>query len=377
MSFNIVGSWYLRGIVSFSPSRPNGAPSVCDPTKPTVFTDVAKYRYWIMRYTNTADWLKELEPCSEGKIDKNTWCNAASQFKHGYFIAAKENNIIRVPINGDPAYNEPEDIHLRTLHGLDYDCVEGRFYWIESKPQSIVSAKYDGTDKKPFITKHIEDPRYLAVDWISRHLYWLDYKKETIEVANLDDPDLRTVVSSDVDYPDEIAVDPVQGVLYRMRENVAIEWSNLDGSEPELSLVSTSLRISDMKVSIPTGELCYINQGMSQIDCIDTRNKQIRTIVSNLTNPRTFAIADELFFWTEDNSGTIESINLQNERQKPIPYNMADNIFLLSAVSGFCPRFYSPCAINNGECPGNTICLLNPRVPSGKMCKSIVFKSTP
>lgn len=34
MFFEINGTWYVRGIVSF-----------------TVFTDVSKYREWIMRYT--------------------------------------------------------------------------------------------------------------------------------------------------------------------------------------------------------------------------------------------------------------------------------------------------------------------------------------
>jgi nidogen (entactin) len=39
--------------------------------------------------------------------------------------------------------------------GLDKDCVEGRVYWGDIAAKKIMSAKYDGTDSKPFITEGI------------------------------------------------------------------------------------------------------------------------------------------------------------------------------------------------------------------------------
>ncbi|XP_320258.4 uncharacterized protein LOC1280411 [Anopheles gambiae] len=48
MFFETNGKWYVRGLVSFSPER--GNTTLCDPLKPTAYTDVAKYLNWIKRY---------------------------------------------------------------------------------------------------------------------------------------------------------------------------------------------------------------------------------------------------------------------------------------------------------------------------------------
>uniref|UniRef100_A0A182STS5 Peptidase S1 domain-containing protein n=1 Tax=Anopheles maculatus TaxID=74869 RepID=A0A182STS5_9DIPT len=48
--FEFSDSWYVRGVVSFMPLRENIG--LCDGTKYTVFTDVAKYRDWIAQFIN-------------------------------------------------------------------------------------------------------------------------------------------------------------------------------------------------------------------------------------------------------------------------------------------------------------------------------------
>ncbi|KFB41229.1 AGAP008193-PA-like protein [Anopheles sinensis] len=299
MFFNINGTWILRGIVSFSPSRPNVNVSLCDSSKPTVFTDVSKYYNWIGRYTNTIEWLKDLKPCSDSMIDNNTECNAVSQFDHDFFIVGLTNSIHRVAMNGNLISSVREETNKNELGGLDFDCVESRFYWSEPATRTIFSAKYDGTDKKVFITKDLEEPTHVAVDWISRRLYWVDYGKEAIEVASLDNPDVRTMVNINVDDPNEIAIDPVLGKLYRIHGSFGIEWSNLDGSESELLLNAKG--ISSIKASMLTGELCYIDQGTFKIECIDTRTKRTHSFIRNPSSPYTLAVADELVFWTQDN----------------------------------------------------------------------------
>lgn len=37
--------------------------------------------------------------------------------------------------------------------GIDKDCSTGRVYWSDISEKMIVSAKYDGTDKKVFISE--------------------------------------------------------------------------------------------------------------------------------------------------------------------------------------------------------------------------------
>lgn len=95
--------------------------------------------------------------------------------------------------------------------GLDKDCTQGRVYWSDISTKCIMSATYDGRDKRPFITTDIQSPEGVAVDWISRRLYWTDSQKDTVEVASLDDPTIRAVIARrNLVNPRGIAVDPNQ-----------------------------------------------------------------------------------------------------------------------------------------------------------------------
>ncbi|KFB48153.1 AGAP008193-PA-like protein [Anopheles sinensis] len=371
MYFNINGTWYLRGIVSFSAMRPNVKPPACDSSKPTVFTDITKYRNWILRYTNTTKWIKALEPCKEGTIGKDTDCNAASRFDSGFLLASQDGNIFRVPMNGDPAFNVSQ---VNWTYNLAYDCVEGRFYWAEPATRLIFSAKFDWTDKKIFVSEDLEKPSYVAVDWISRRLYWVDREKETIEAASLENPHLRAIVYHNAGGTTVIAVDPLQAKLYRVRGYDALMSHNLDGSEAlQLPKIRSKQHLYyDINFSIATGELCYIIalENDSRIECMNTRNKRIRTFMSNHPNTRDLAVTDEMIYWTKGDND-IESMDHHGVRQKPLEVNGSTwyGYSSLLAVTDVCPVFYSPCAINNGDCPLNTLCLLNPTTTSGKVCK--------
>uniref|UniRef100_A0A182SEW0 Peptidase S1 domain-containing protein n=1 Tax=Anopheles maculatus TaxID=74869 RepID=A0A182SEW0_9DIPT len=67
--FNVEGKWFVRGIVSFIPFRKRT--KLCDPSKFTAFTDVAKYMGWIELYVNARVLLidtNELEVDYEEKL---------------------------------------------------------------------------------------------------------------------------------------------------------------------------------------------------------------------------------------------------------------------------------------------------------------------
>lgn len=93
--------------------------------------------------------------------------------------------------------------------GLDKDCVEGRIYYGDLLSRRIMSAKYDGSDARPFITEDVREVEGIAVDHISRRIYWTDSGKRTIEVASLENPSLRTViVHKNLINPRGIAIGP-------------------------------------------------------------------------------------------------------------------------------------------------------------------------
>ncbi|KFB36357.1 AGAP008193-PA-like protein [Anopheles sinensis] len=254
----------------------------------------------IDRETDAKKWLKELKPCKDDIIKKETECNAESRTDEGFLLAGGRDNIIRVPLNGDAAKNVNMD---GELYASDYDCVQKRFYYMGTGTK-ISSAKYDGTDRKSLNTKDVGDPRQLTVDWISRRLYWLDRQKRTVEVASLENPNVRTTVVTNISGKSIITVDPLNGKLYIADGHDDIVSYNLDGSDPEK--FTSPVRITKMKVSMSTGELCYIRpfQFHSNVECINTRNKQVRQIYTNegqksLNNPLAqLAVDENMIYWT-------------------------------------------------------------------------------
>ncbi|KFB45646.1 hypothetical protein ZHAS_00013640 [Anopheles sinensis] len=294
MFFTKNDTWYISGIVAFIPKRYDAS---CDSTKYTVFTKVSKYHQWILGAMNTRRYLKDLEPCKDNFVASKTMCNAANKFGHSFLLVGHLNGIRRVPMNGDSDVDIINDAWVLTL---DHDCSKGRVFWLSDTKNEIWSAKYDGTDQNLFIT-HNTKSFGVAVDWISRRLYWSDYRKHTIHVASLDNRNLRSILIPDLNKPTKIAVDPYRGKLYWVdgmgTKALAIVSSNLDGTEREILIGRPHIENpKSIKVSMTTGELCYIDK--RKINCIDSKNKKIQTIGSNLHSPFVLAVTDDSMYWT-------------------------------------------------------------------------------
>lgn len=239
--------------------------------------------------------------CNQGFIGNGSICNTAPRLDSGFLLISQGVANVRVPFNG--ARGVPVAMAQMAI-GVDKDCAEGRIYWSDISAKQIFSCKYDGTDRKPFITKDIISPEGVAVDWISRRLYWTDSAKDTIEVASLENSTLRAVIISKyLINPRGIAVDPHQSKLYWSdwnREGPKIEWANLDGTERELLVSEPRVELpNSIQIAPETGELCYADAGTKKIECVDTYTKQIRTVASNLTYPFGLAVTDDHYYWTD------------------------------------------------------------------------------
>jgi len=76
-------------------------------------------------------------------------CFERQQHDSDFLIVSQGVVIVRVPLNG----RDVQPIKVASMAiGLDKDCVEGRVYWGDISAKKILSAKYDGTDERPFIT---------------------------------------------------------------------------------------------------------------------------------------------------------------------------------------------------------------------------------
>lgn len=106
---------------------------------------------------------------------------------------------------------------------------------------------------------------------------------------------------------------------------------------------------------------------------IDTYTKQPRIVAENLSYPFGLAITDDHYYWSDWTTKKIESIDLNGNRKSGIqtPLFSSHKMYGMTAVIDRCPIYFSVCIINNGDCPNNNICIVNPQSSSGKTCKCI------
>lgn len=85
-----------------------------------------------------------------GFYGNGSHCIERQQHDSGFLLVSQGVVIVRIPLNGKNV--RPISVASMAI-GLDKDCVEGRIYWGDISAKKIISAKYDGSDVKPFITE--------------------------------------------------------------------------------------------------------------------------------------------------------------------------------------------------------------------------------
>ncbi|XP_016969841.2 nidogen [Drosophila rhopaloa] len=311
--------------------------------------------------------------CNQDFYGNGSICQERQRHESDFLIVSQGVGILRFSLNG----RKVQIISMAQMAiGLDKDCVEGRVYWSDISSKKIVSAKYDGTDVRPFITTDIESPEGIAIDVISRRLYWADSGKDTIEVASLDDPTLRAVlINKQLVNPRGIAVDPYREKLYWSdwdRNSPKIEMSNLDGTGRELLLGQQAVNLPNSLVVLEnSGEVCFADAGTKKVECVNPENRQVRTISNEPSYPFGIAYAQDKFYWTDWTTKKVESVDSLGTRQTALqPFFFGSHkMFAMTVVEQNCPQYQSPCQINNGGCTDSRLCLVNREAPSGKSCK--------
>ncbi|KAL8624654.1 hypothetical protein ACOMHN_045189 [Nucella lapillus] len=72
---------------------------------------------------------------------------------------------------------------LGPLASLVLDYSDGTLFWVESSvlSSSISRSLYDGSQRRQIVTRHLGEPRCLALDREHKRLYWVDLRHEKVE----------------------------------------------------------------------------------------------------------------------------------------------------------------------------------------------------
>lgn len=245
----------------------------------------------------------------------------------------------------------------QTAVGIDVDCYDHLFYWTDIEGKTINRAHLNGSNSE-VISRGLNSPEGVAVDWIGRNLYWTDSGSDRIEVSRLDGTHHKTLFSSGLVNPRGIAVDPVRGFLFWTdwnRESPKIERSNMDGSDRR-TIISEGLGLPNgLTVDFDSQLLCWSDAGTRRVECSSYDGNSRRTVANSAGYPFGLTYNNNILYWTDwekqnalPNANTLHGSRTSADLSLPVGGN--GRLYGIATVKQRCPSGNNACGLNNGGC---------------------------
>ncbi|XP_071498009.1 low-density lipoprotein receptor-related protein 6-like [Diadema antillarum] len=246
---------------------------------------------------------------------------------------------------------------------LDFDILDNRIYWSDSKVGKISRAFMNGTHREDVIEFGLEMPEGLAVDWLAHNIYFADVRRGRIEVARLDGSSRRVIVWKNIHSPRSLALDPTEGYLYwcEWERDAYIERAYMDGSNREI--IFRGGRATGLTIDYEDRRLYWASFDTKGVESTNMIGQDHRRLISDEL-PYPFGVTQfrDFVYWSDWSSKTIERCNKTSGANRTrIQGGLTDVMDILvfhsSRQSG-----WNPCAVNNGGC--EQLCLSRPNVTS-------------
>ena len=253
---------------------------------------------------------------------------------------------------------------------IDYDPVEGRVYWTDLEDdsrQSIRSALLASPhNESDVVSRDVDHPDGVAVDWAGRNLFWTDSGTDRIEVARLDGASRRVVISEDLDEPRSIVLELGAGWMFwsDWGKVPRIERAWLDGRQRQVIADTELVWPNGLALDSETGLLYWCDAKLDRIEVAGLDGADRRVLTDHdLPHPFGFSLLGDFIYWTDWQDRNIQRASKLDGGRREVMVSHLDDLMGAKAVltSPNPSLLASPCAPASSPC--SHLCLLTPGGP--------------